>query len=274
MANVNNNNNNNNTQSEKNKNQMFYDLQSPWTKTEYTFMIQGLNTRTVQIHHLAKAVNFDTQDLINCMEHLVEVPVTVISSAKKGKFDFKHLGTVLKRIGWSQAKIDKGLPMLSYEKGSKEKIGKDHPREPNITIPLAWLKNSNTNPKSGDDEVSSSISNKADSTEGGGGDATKKRQVVIAASPKKVVEIEESSEDDLINYINKYGGPNGYNKWVSDEEGIAYRNYTIQRAVFNREDDANRDALIDIDNAVLAYLYAEFEKERNSINARSINKRF
>lgn len=303
----------------RDKNNMYYKLTSPWIETEYTFMIQGLNKRNVQIQHLAKVLGYKTtQNFIYFMQYLDNVPVTVISSAKKGKFELGHLKYVLERVGWTPKEVEEGLAMLTYDKGSKEKIGIDHPNEPNLDLPPAWLNKKNTTtpittttsptssivPK-GDSNKSNSnsgsnSSSKADSTEGGGGGATKKRQIVVAASPKKVVQIEESYNDDFLNFIIKHGGPKGYEAWLSTREGIAHRNWKIANAVAAREEQAKRDALFDIDNAILEHLYTslkaeveariltdayiqqleqeealayEEEKKKIAANARSINKR-
>ena len=295
----------------RDKNNMYYKLTSPWTETEYTFMIQGLNKRNVQIQHLAKVLGYKTtQNFIYFMQYLDDVPVTVISSAKKGKFELGHLKYVLERVGWTPKEVTEGLAMLTYEKGSKEKIGEDHPNEPNLIIPAAWLlkKNTPTAPttattattvataskgNSNSNSNSSSMS-KAESTEGGV--ATKKR---AAASPKKDVEIEESS-NDFLHFIQAHGGPAGYNAWVLTQEGLDHRNWTITTAVAAREEEARRAALFDIDNAISEYLYNslkteveadiltdayiqqlqldealayEEEKKRNAANARLINKR-
>jgi hypothetical protein len=104
---------------------LYYELKEPWVSTPYTFMIFGTQVRRVLITHLNCVLGISCEVLFDICKTL-KIKIKINKSNTWGSIVVNEIPKILRHLGWKEEDAVRGFAMLNPEKGSKEKLGRDH----------------------------------------------------------------------------------------------------------------------------------------------------
>jgi hypothetical protein len=114
---------------------LYYELPEPWVCTPFTVLIFGTQVRRILIIHLKCILGLSCEVLDDICRAL-KIKIKINQSNTWGSIVIDDIPKILRHLGWKEEEVVRGFAMLNPEKGSKEKLGRDHNPEKKRKQPI------------------------------------------------------------------------------------------------------------------------------------------
>lgn len=108
---------------------LYYKLPAPFTPTSFIVIVYGVekDKRYIVIKHLASILNRKEKELVKICQSLGIFHTSESHNYGTGQVTIKNLKKLLQELKWPEENCNKGIDLLSVEKGSENRIGKKRP---------------------------------------------------------------------------------------------------------------------------------------------------